>query len=90
MFDVRGGGTQRAPPPAEKGGMSHLAEAPTAEPSVFVRHVVFEAYDCCVEVIRSGRDGRTLAVVVVAREGVSVGRVEPSEQKAPCDREGAG
>ena len=54
-----------------------LQDATTVESPLFVRSTVFEAHDCAVEVIRSGGGGQVLAIVVVARRGVSVTRVEP-------------
>ena len=54
-----------------------LQDATTVESPLFVRSTVFDAHDCAVEVIRSGGGGQVLAIVVVARKGVSVTRVEP-------------
>lgn len=63
-----------------------LQDAPTAESPLFVRSTVFEAHDCTIDVIRSGCGGQVLAVVVVARQGVSVTRVEPPRApRGPCE-----
>jgi hypothetical protein len=75
--------TQPAPRPGRGAAMNPIAEAPTVEAPLFARSTVFEARDCRVEIVRE-RSGRVIAVIVVAREGVSVGRTEPSA------REGAG
>ncbi|HEU4405477.1 MAG TPA: hypothetical protein VFS43_09325 [Polyangiaceae bacterium] len=65
-----------------------MAEAPTVEAPLFVRSTVFEARDCRIEIVCEGGSGRVVAVVVVAREGVGVGRAEPPRREAQGGRAG--